>query len=143
AGELALGDLFARENEFELDRAVDVITAILWGTDQLELAVNVVNGGSIPGLPDWAVVEVPAVVGSGGIRPLRMPELPRGIVALLNQQILIQDLVVEAAVGADRRAAMQSLLLDPVTGERFAANQGLLDELAREHGSLMPFGAAE
>jgi alpha-galactosidase len=143
AGELALGDLFARENEFELDRAVDVITAILWGTDQLELAVNVVNGGSIPGLPDWAVVEVPAVVGSGGIRPLRMPELPRGIVALLNQQILIQDLVVEAAVGADRRAAMQSLLLDPVTGERFAANQGLLDELVREHGSLLPFGAAE
>jgi alpha-galactosidase len=143
AGELALGELFARENEFELDRAVDVITAILGGTDQLELAVNVVNQGSIQGLPDWAVVEVPAVVGSGGIRPLRMPELPRGIVALLHQQILVQDLVVEAAVGADRQAALQSLLLDPVTGERYAANQVLLDDLAREHGSLMPFGVAE
>ncbi|MBS1862135.1 MAG: hypothetical protein JSS68_10530 [Actinobacteria bacterium] len=140
AGELELADLFARENEFELDRAVDVITAILDGTDQLELAVNVVNGGCIPGLPDWAVVEVPAVVGAGGIRPLRMPQLPRGIVALLNQQILIQDLVVEAAVQGDRRAALQSLLLDPVTGERFAANQALLDDLVREHGSLMPFG---
>ncbi|MBS1886501.1 MAG: hypothetical protein JSU06_04855 [Actinobacteria bacterium] len=142
AGRLELADLFARENEFELDRAVDVITAILDGTDQLELAVNVVNDGCIQGLPDWAVVEVPAVVGAGGIRPLHMPRLPAGVVALLNQQILIQDLVVEAAVQGDRRAALQSLLLDPVTGERFAANGTLLDDLVREHGALMPFDEA-
>lgn len=138
SGELALSDLFARENEFELDRAVDLITGIVHGTDQLELAVNVVNDGCIPGLPDWAIVEVPAVVGAAGVRPLRMPQLPAGIVAMLSEQILIQDLVVEAAVHGDRRAALQSLLLDPVTGERFAANEALIDDLISAHGTLMP-----
>jgi alpha-galactosidase len=141
-GELPLAELFARANEFELDRAVDIIVAILTGADQLELAVNVVNDGSIPGLPPWAVVEVPAVVGAGGVRPLRMPRLPDGVTALLDQQITVQDRAVEAAVHGDRRAALQALLLDPVSGARLLDNERLLDGLLAAHERHLPRFAA-
>jgi alpha-galactosidase len=141
-GELALSELFARANDFELDRAVDIIMAMLTNSNQLELAVNVVNDGCIPGLPAWAVVEVPAVVGADGIRPLRMPRLPDGLTALLSQQIMVQDRAVEAAVHADRAAALQALLLDPVCGGRLRENERLLDGLlATQSAHLRQFAA--
>ena len=132
-GDLTLSELYARANEFDLDRAVAIIVAILTGADELELAVNVVNDGAIPGLPPWAVVEVPAVVGAGGVRPLRMPRLPGGATALLHQQITVQDRAVEAAVHGDRTAALQALLLDPVSGARLRENEQLLDDLLVAH----------
>jgi alpha-galactosidase len=142
AGELPLPELLARESEFELDRAVDVIMAVLTGTDQLELAINVVNDGAIPGLPPWAVVEVPAVVGADGVRALQMPHLPAGVTALLNQQIVVQDRAVEAAVHGDRTAALQALLLDPVSGGKLAVNEQLLDGLIDANRQLLPRFAA-
>jgi alpha-galactosidase/6-phospho-beta-glucosidase family protein len=141
-GELALTDLFARANEFQLDRAVDVIMATLTGSDQLELAVNVVNDGAIPDLPSWAIVEVPAVVGADGIHPLPMPGLTRGVTAMLNQQIVVQERAVEAAMHGDRTAALQSLLLDPVSGGRLRENEQLLDKLLDAHRPILERFAA-
>jgi alpha-galactosidase len=142
SGELPLAELFSRANEFELDRAVHVITSTLTGADQLELAVNVVNDGAVPGLPPWAVVEVPAVVGVDGIHALRMPPLPGGIAALLNQQITVQDRAVEAAIHGDRDVALQALLLDPVSGGRLRDNEQLLDGLLEAQRELLPRFAA-
>jgi alpha-galactosidase len=141
-GDLPLPDLFRRANEFELDRAVDIIVSMLTGADQLELAVNVRNDGAIPGLPNWAIVEVPAIVGADSVRPLRMPQLPDGVTALLNQQITVQDRAVEAAVHGDRAAALQALLLDPVTGAKLAENERLLDDLLDAQQQWLPRFAA-
>jgi alpha-galactosidase len=142
SGELPLAELFSRANEFELDRAVDVITSTLLGGDQLELAVNVVNDGAIPGLPPWAIVEVPAVIGVDGVRALRMPALPGGITALLTQQITVQDRAVEAAIHGDRDIALQALLLDPVSGGRLRDNEQLLDGILDAQRELLPRFAA-
>ena len=142
SGELPLAEFFSRANEFELDRAVHVITSTLTGADQLELAVNVVNDGAIPGLPPRAIVEVPAVVGVDGIHPLRLPPLPGGIAALLNQQITVQDRAVEAAIHGDRDVALQALLLDPVSGGRLRENEQLLDGFLEAQRELLPRFAA-
>lgn len=127
--------LFAESGE----RAVNIAAAIANNLNGFELNVNVVNNGALPGLPDWAIVEVPAVVSGNGVTPLRVPPLPAGITALLNQQAAIHDRVVEAAVHGDRQAALQALLLDPlVTSCRVAEN--MLDELLRTHaGYISPF----
>ena len=123
------------------ERGVNVAAAILNNLNQYELAVNVVNNGAIAGLPDWAVVEVPAVVSGSGITPLQAGALPPGITAVLNQQVAIQDRVVEAAVHGDRQAARQALLLDPLISSYTVAEQ-LLDELLTTHGAYLPaFGA--
>ncbi|HZQ09965.1 MAG TPA: alpha-glucosidase/alpha-galactosidase [Anaerolineae bacterium] len=119
------------------ERGINVAAALLNDLNQYELNVNVVNNGALPGLPDWAIVEVPAVVSGAGVSPLRVPPLPPGITAMLNQQVAIQDRVVEAAVHGDRQAALQALLLDPVI-MRYDAAEKMLDELLAVHKDYLP-----
>lgn len=119
------------------ERGVHVVAAILNNLNQYELTVNVENRGALPGLPDWAIVEVPAVVGGSGVIPLRMNPLPPAITALLNQQVAIHDRVVEAAVHGDRQAALQALLLDPLITSYTVAEQ-LLDEFLQVHAAYLP-----
>jgi alpha-galactosidase len=119
------------------ERAVNVSAAISNNLNQYEVTVNVVNNGAIAGLPDWAVVEVPALVSGSGIRPLQVGALPRGITAVLNQQVAIQDRVVEAAVHGDRQAALQALLLDPLVTS-FTVAEHLLDEFLTTHRAYLP-----
>ncbi len=119
------------------ERGVNVAAALLNNLNQYEQVVNVVNNGALPGLPDWAIVEVPAVVSGSGITPLRMNPLPAGITAMLNQQVAIHDRVVEAAVHGDRQAALQALLLDPLITSYSVAEQ-LLNELLTVHANYLP-----
>ncbi len=119
------------------ERGGHIVAAIVNDWHRYEVAVNVVNGGALPGLPDWSVVEVPAMVGANGAIPLRLTPLPSAITALLNQQVAIQDRVVEAAVHGDRQAALQALLLDPLTAS-YADAERLLDELLTAHAAYLP-----
>jgi alpha-galactosidase len=119
------------------ERAIPLITAMLANKNQFELALNIPNRGSIPGLPDWAIVEVPAVVNATGIQGLSIPALPPGVTALLAQQIAVQDRAVEAALHGDRQAALQALLLDPVVPS-YEAAVSILDELLRVHAPYLP-----
>jgi alpha-galactosidase len=134
AGKSSFGEYLGRAS---IDRAVPIIDAILHDKNQYELALNIPNRGCIPGLPDWAVVEVPAVVSGAGIAGLHVPELPPGITALLAQQVAVQDRAVDAAIHGDRQAALQALLLDPVVSSYEAAVQ-ILDDLLTAHAPYLP-----
>jgi alpha-galactosidase len=128
-------------NEFlsweSAERAASIIAGIANDAHSYEVTLNVVNNGALPGLPDWAIVEVPGVVSASGVTPLRVPALPPAITAVLNQQAAIQDRVVEAAVHGDRHAALQALLLDPLTTS-YADAEKLLDEFLRVHAAALP-----
>jgi alpha-galactosidase len=119
------------------ERVIPIIDAILHNRNQYELALNLPNRGSIPGLPDWAVVEVPGIVSGAGVWGLTVPPLPPGITAMLAQQVAVQDRAVEAAVHGDRQAALQALLLDPVVWSYDAAVR-ILDELLAVHAPYLP-----
>ncbi len=119
------------------ERAVPIICATLADQHAYELAVNVPNRGSLAGVPDWAIVEVPAVVRAAGVTPLRVAPLPAGITALLAQQIAVQERAVTAALHGDRQAALQALLLDPVIDSHTSA-VALLDELLLAHAAYLP-----
>ncbi|MFB0502695.1 MAG: alpha-glucosidase/alpha-galactosidase [Candidatus Bathyarchaeia archaeon] len=118
-------------------RAIDVINAILSNKRYLELAVNVPNEGHIMNLPQYAVVEVPALIDSSGIKSLNMGYLPTGIASLLETQITVGELNVEAAVIGSRELALQAILLDPVVDNMEKAEK-TLDELLRVHSDLLP-----
>lgn len=128
-------DEFLRADSGE--RGAQVVAAILNNLNEYELNANVENNGALPGLPDWAIVEVPAVISGVGVTPLRVPPLPAGITAVLNQQAAIHDRVVEAAVHGDRQAALQALLLDPLVTS-FSAAEKMLDELLNTHQDYLP-----
>jgi len=137
-GELPLERIAEKTFPHRMDRAPAIIAATVAGRPQYELGVNVRNEGCVQGLPDWAVVEVPGVVGPTGVRGVAMGALPPGITAILANEVAVQDRVVEAAVHGDREAALQALLLDPVANHDFDAASALLDDLLRTHAAYLP-----
>ena len=133
-GEEPVTDLISRRSG---ERAFDIISGILTDSNHSELAVNIRNDGLISNLPQDAIVEVPAVVGSDGIAGVGIGKLPMGIAALCRTQIGVQELVVEAAVTGDRRTALQALLADPVI-PGFHAAEKILDELLALEADYLP-----
>ncbi len=123
--------------EFSGEFAFPIIVSAVDNRHDLIEAVNIPNHGLIPNLPEWAVVEVPAVVGADGVKGVRVGPLPKGIAALLNTQAHVQDLVVDAAVLGSRELALQALLADPVVQSASAAEK-CLDELLAAHAPHLP-----
>lgn len=117
--------------------AFPIIRSVLGNRHDFIEAVNIPNAGLIEGLPEWAVVEVPAVAGADGLRGVAVGRLPAGITSLLSAQVHVQDLVVEAAVHGSRDLALQALLADPVVHSAAAAEQ-TLDELLAVHAPYLP-----
>ncbi|MEZ4664769.1 MAG: alpha-glucosidase [Caldilineaceae bacterium] len=100
--------------EEEYWTVVPMMESILTDSFHAELAVNIPNDGFIDNLPRDLVVEVPAVVDGQGVRGVKLGALPKGIAGLLNMQVAVQDLTVEAVLTRSRAVALQALLVDPV-----------------------------
>jgi alpha-galactosidase len=99
------------------ERVVPIIEGILTDAGFVEEAVNIPNKGAIANLPDWIVVEVPAIVDKNGLRAVSMGELPKGFAGLLMNQVAVHDLTAEAVIHKSKALALQALLVDPVVGQ--------------------------
>ena len=120
------------------ERIVPMVEAIVTGNAYEEAAVNIPNtGGLIQDLPDWIVVEVPAIVGADGIKGIKM-NLPAGIKGLLTNQIGIHDLTTLAVLEKSRDLVIQALLVDPVVGvaEKIPA---LVDHMIAEQSPWLDY----
>ena len=76
---------------------------------------NVLNSGLIDNLPQDGVVEVPCLVDGTGVHPTHFGPLPTPLAALCQPHMAVHELVVEAVLARDRRAAFHALALDPLT----------------------------
>ena len=116
---------------------VPLLEGVLCGIDTALEAVNVPNAGYVPGLPEGAVVEVPARADASGLHPAAMPPLPEGILALLRTQTSINRLLVDAFASGSRRTLLQALLLDPTT-HSYRAAVHTIDEMFRLQKDVLP-----
>lgn len=99
--------------------------------------VNTQHDGAVAGYPaDW-VMELPAVVNRGGIRPLPALPLPAECFDLLKRVKEYELLTVEAAVHGDRKTALQALLANPL-GPSPERAQAVLDDLLATHRAHLP-----
>jgi len=89
------------------------IRALALGREKIHY-VNVPNQGAVPNLPDWAVLELKAVVGSHGARPIFVGDLPPQAARWSLQHIYVHELLVDAAVEGCRQKALQALACDPM-----------------------------
>ena len=110
------------------ERGAAAIGGILHNKKRVLESGIVFNRGAIPNLPADAAVEVPVMADAAGIHPISLGPLPDPIAKLLNIQVSVQQLAVEAAVHASKEIALQALLIDPVVNSASAAVK-LLDEL--------------
>jgi alpha-galactosidase len=98
------------------ERVVPIIEGILGDSRREEGAVNILNAGLIPGLPPDLAVEVPAIVGKGGLEGIAFPDYPKGFCALLRNYAGVYDLTAEAILKGSRDLVVQALLVNPVVG---------------------------
>ena len=98
------------------------------------------DGLLIDNLPADCCVEVPCVAGAGGIEPQPVGALPRQLAALIQTNVNVQGLTVEAALTGRREAVHQAAMLDPHTAAELSLDEiaALVDELLVAHGDWIP-----
>jgi 6-phospho-beta-glucosidase len=99
------------------EAAVELIASLLGRAGEGRHVINLRNDGALPFLADDAVVEVPAVVRPGGVRPAPLPELTgleRGLAAHVSAY---EDLALQAALHGGRERVFRALLAHPLVGQ--------------------------
>jgi len=105
-----------REIKYSGELAIPIIEAMFCGVKQELDAVNIPNDNYMPGLPQGAIVEVPAIVDENGLHPQTMEALPESILAILRTQISINNLLIQAFEEKSKDKLLQAVLLDPTVG---------------------------
>jgi len=125
-----------RGGAFYSEAAAALVASLHAGTGDVQV-VDVRNDGTLPGLPDDAVVEVPARIDSAGAHPLPLAPLAPELLGLVQQAKAYEVLAVQAAVRGDRDVALKALLANPLVGEyRVAAP--LLEALLEASRPYLP-----
>ena len=101
---------------------------------------NVPNTGLITNLPEGCCVEVPVLVDKSGIQPTHISALPPQLAALMQTNINVQGLTVEAALTGKREHIYHAAMMDPHTAAELDLDQiwSLVDDLIAAHGDLLP-----
>jgi alpha-galactosidase len=101
---------------------------------------NVPNDGLINNLPQGCCVEVPCLVDKNGLQPTRIGSLPPHLAALMQTNINVQALTVEAALTGKREHVYHAAMLDPHTAAELDLEQiwNLVDDLIEAHGDWLP-----
>ncbi|MFG2571318.1 6-phospho-beta-glucosidase [Streptomyces sp. NPDC048481] len=127
--------LAKRGGAFYSEAAVDLAAALLTGSGSPYQVVNTRNDGTLPFLPDDAVIEVQAAVGPKGPSPLPVPPVDPLCAGLMANVTAYEDLALRAALHGGRDRVFKALLSHPLIGQYEYAEQ-LTDRLVahnREH----------
>ena len=101
---------------------------------------NVPNHGIISNLPDGVPVEVPCLVDKNGVQPVTIGAIPPHLAALMQTNINVQAMTVEAALTEKRDHIYHAAMLDPHTAAELTLDEiwSLVDELISAHGDWLP-----
>jgi alpha-galactosidase len=119
--------------------AAPIIHSIETGTPRV-INGNVPNEGLIDNLPPGCCVEVPCLVDKNGVQPVRIGSLPPHLAALIQTNVNVQGLTVEAALTGKREHIYHAAMLDPHTAAELDLGQiwALVNELIAAHGDWLP-----
>ena len=116
-----------------------IIHSIETGTPRVVYG-NVQNTGLIGNLPPGCCVEVPCLVDANGVQPVHVGALPPHLAALMQTNINVQALTVEAALTGKRGHIYHAAMLDPHTAAELDLDQiwSLVDDLLDAHADWLP-----
>ncbi|MDB1088232.1 6-phospho-beta-glucosidase [Streptomyces sp. ACA25] len=102
--------------------ALDLMRAIE-GDRRVRLILNVRNGGTVPALPDGAVVETVCEVGADGAHPVPCVSPGGAELGLMLQVKAAERATIAAAVSGSAQAALRALALHPLVDSPAAAER--------------------
>jgi len=129
--------LTQRGGAFYSEAAVALLASLTRGTGDVQV-VNLRNQGTLPFLAGDAVIEVPAVIGTGGAEAVPVAPLDpvmRGLVAHVSAY---EELALDAAVRGGRDRVASALLAHPLVGQYELAGR-LADRLIAENAAYLPW----
>ncbi|MFJ7156775.1 6-phospho-beta-glucosidase [Streptomyces sp. NPDC101118] len=130
--------LAKRGGAFYSEAAVDLAAALLGDGGSPVQVVNTLNRGTLPFLPDDAVIEVPARVDASGAVPLPVPRLDPLYAGLVAQVTAYEELALDAALRGGRDRVFRALLAHPLVGQYDRA-EGLTDRLLAHNEEHLPW----
>jgi alpha-galactosidase len=129
--------------KIEVQRSVEygsgIIHSLETGTPRV-IYGNVSNDGLIDNLPQGCCVEVPVLVDKNGLQPTKIGALPPQLAAMMQTNINVQALTVEAALTGRRDHIYHAAMFDPHTAAELSLEQihNLVDDLIEAHGDWLP-----
>ncbi|KAA2262379.1 6-phospho-beta-glucosidase [Solihabitans fulvus] len=133
--------LAKRGGAYYSEAAVQLVHALTGGAGAEQHVVNVRNSGTLPFLPDDAVIEVSSTVDSTGAVPRPARPLDAGIAGLISHVTAYEHLALEAALHGGRDRVSDALLAHPLVGQ-YATAERLTDELVAANRDFLPWAKA-
>lgn len=115
---------------------VDLACAIAYNTKERMLLI-VPNNGAISNFDPTAMVEIPCEVGSNGPEPLSMGTIPTFQKGLMEQQVAVEKLTVDAWIEGSYLKLWQALTLSKTVPSAAVAKE-ILDELMEANKGYWP-----
>jgi 6-phospho-beta-glucosidase len=125
-----------RGGAFYSEAAAQLIASLTDGRGDLQV-VNVRNDGTLPGLADADVVEVPARIDRDGAHPVPQAPLSPAQFTLVSRVKAYERLTIRAAVSGDRDIARAALAANPLAGDPDRADE-LLDAVFEANARWLP-----
>jgi maltose-6'-phosphate glucosidase len=115
---------------------VDLATAIAENTRERMLLI-VPNEGAIENFDPEAMVEIPCVLGSSGYEKINMGRIPRFQKGLMEQQVAVEKLTVEAWIEGSYQKLWQAVTLSKTVPSARVAKL-ILDDLIAANADYWP-----
>ena len=125
--------------EKSVEYAARIITAIETDTPDV-IYGNVLNTHLINNLPENSCVEVPCDVTGKGLTPRAVPDLPMHLAAIMQSNINVQQLTVEALLTGRKEPIYHAAMMDPHTAAELNLDQiwHMVDDLIEAHQGWLP-----
>lgn len=130
----------AKDVEIELDAhatyIVDLARALAENTKERFLLI-VPNEGAVPNFDPTAMVEIPCLVGKDGFEKINQGYIPQFQKGLMEQQVSVEKLVVEAWIEGSYQKLWQALTLSKTVPSAKVA-KAILDDLIEANKEYWP-----
>ena len=131
-------------NPIDLNRSEEfasyIFNAVFGDQTMFEFNGNVRNFNLIDNLPYGACVEVPVLASKGGLKPMKVGNLPPQIATLCNISSNCEEMVVEGALTGNKDLIYQASYFDPLSSAvlSLAEIRSMMDEMFAEHEGWLP-----
>ena len=117
--------------------AIQLVASLLRDSGDVQV-VNVRNNGTLPFLPDDAVIEAASRIGADGPVPLPIGRVDRSMEGLIAHVSAYEELALEAALHGGRDRVVKAMLAHPLIGQ-YELAEGLADRLIAENARFLPW----
>lgn len=115
---------------------VQLASALAYNTFERMLLI-VENNGAIANVDPTAMVEIPCLVSKRGVEPLSMGTIPQFQKGLIEQQVSVEKLVVQAYIEKSYQKLWQALMLSKTVPSATVAKD-ILDNLIEANKDFWP-----